>query len=160
MNFLLDSYIVLHEYVKQTIPKVREYLEYIGLCKKYKSVHKRTFQGINYIVFKRNINKHVYFRVIEEFEKINNQNYVDMTIVPLDKKPFIYIHVIHGDQYLDIYDFMKGYFVKGNFINRNLLEFIVYEHLNIDLSKEDYKIHMFTNNAELQVYTKIDNFCL
>ena len=149
---LLDAYIALDKYVKQHIPHIREYLEYLGLCKKENMIFQKNFRGKNFILYKRTLNDNTYIRMMEEMDEM--PNVTDIQIEPLEKKPFIYVQVIRGNEYIDIYDFVKAYFVKGNVIDRTLIEFIVWEHTQVDLSKDDYNIHMFTHDAKLKVYDK------
>ena len=153
MDTLLDSYITLDKFVKQQIITIRGYLECLGLCKKTQHHFNRHFQGKDYILYKTFVDNHRYIRMVEEADKMR-----EITIIPLKKKPFIYIQVIRGNQYLDIYDHIKEYFVEENIINRTLIEFIVFEYMNIDLSNEDYNIHMFTHNAKLKIFDKFTEF--
>ena len=156
IDILIDFYITFDKYIKQQFPVVRGYLEYIGLCKKEKMISQKQFQGKNYILYKATIDNHKYIRIVEEVDEMPERN--DIEIIPLEKKPFIYVQVIRGNEYLDIYDFVKEYFVEGNTINRTLIEFIVWEHMKMDLSKEEYNIHMFTHSAKLIVYDKQTTF--
>ena len=154
-DYLIDMYIFVHKHVSTTLPVTREYLGNYISCLKPRKMKSVCFQNHSYVFLHDKVNENEYVKVLQQIHNDGNE------LKPLKTKPCIYLQVAYDKQCINIYDNVKKYFVEGNKITRELLEYIVYDEHNIDLSKYDnYKIHVFTNDSTFDIFDKSDKFVL
>lgn len=154
-NYIMDMYIFVHKHVSTSVPIVREYLGNYISCLKPKKIKSVCFKNNNYVFLHDKVNEKEYVKVLQH---VQND---DVELKPLKTKPCIYLQVAYDKQCINIYDEVKKYFVEGNELTRELLEYIVYDEHNVDLSKyENYKIHVFTNDSTFDIFEKTDKFVL
>lgn len=151
---LFDYYITCHKFIKSLYPFTRDILEYYGVCKKpnqWKQIH---YNEKIMITYEEYINDIKYIKIVDIIHK-----QIENKIIPFEKKPFMYIQLVFNDTHQNIYDDIKPYFVNGNIINRELVEYIALHKYNMNLCQnEAYQIHVFTNDATLKIYTERDLF--
>lgn len=154
-NTITDMYIFVYKYISELLPVVQNYVgNYIHFLKPTK-IKTICFQNNHYVFLHDKVNNKDYVKILTYISKDDTQ------IIPLKTRPCIYLQVAYDKHCINIYDNVKKYFVDGNTITRELIEYIVYDEHQVDLSKhEDYKIHVFTNDSTFDIFGKTDKFVL
>lgn len=108
----------------------------------------------------------------DEIEKIKRREDLDNFEV-VGKNPFVFISInkntenkfdISGNKIetkenetIDCYKIFKMFFVKGNILNRDSLEYILYEYMAVPIIKyPNYTVDVITNDIEQVQYVKHD----
>ena len=91
----------------------------------------------------------------------------------VEKNPFVFISInkntennfdisgnkieTKGNETIDCYKIFKMFFVKGNILNRDSLEYILYEYMAVPIIKyPHYTVDVITNDIEQVQYVKHD----